>query len=369
VKLCTPFTDQAEIDEVAALLATGHLTQGPKVAEFEQAIARLLGAKHALATTSCTTALHLSLVALGVGPGDDVLVPDFTFPATANVVVHQGARPVLVDVRTDTYTIDVDDLERRITPRTRAIMPVHAFGLSADMDAIMSFARDRRLAVVEDSACALMARYRGRFCGTIGDLGCFSFHPRKSITTGEGGMIVTNDDDLAQRLAVLRSHGGVRGDLYLRFVEAGFNYRMSDIQAAVGVAQVRKLDWILNRRREIASEYTRVLGGVKEVTSPAEPEGYYHSFQSYVVMLGGSLDRDKVIAAMRRRSFETTLGTYALHVQPYFQRRWGSTPGDLPGSYRAFRQALTLPLFPQMDPDDPGHVAAALAESVNDAER
>ncbi len=366
MKLYVPQTDQSEIDEVSAVLTSGPLTQGPKVAEFEQAVARAVGAKHAVATTSCTTALHLSLVALGIGPGDEVLVPDFTFPATANVVVQQGARPVLVDVRTDTYTVDVGDIERRLTPRTRAIMPVHAFGLSADIDAITSLARDRRLAVVEDAACALMARCRGTACGTIGDLGCFSFHPRKSITTGEGGMIVTNDDALAQRLAVLRNHGGVRGDLYMQFEEAGFNYRMSDIQAAVGLAQIRKLDSILSRRRELAAEYSRILAGASGVTAPVEPEGFYHTFQSYVVMLDDSINRDRVIRLMRGRGVETTLGTYALHAQPYFQKRWGSTPGDLPGSYRAFRQSLALPLFPQMGPNDPQYVATALADSLSE---
>jgi dTDP-4-amino-4,6-dideoxygalactose transaminase len=362
-----PYTDEREIEEVARVLATGYLTQGPKVAEFEGMIARLIGSRYAFAMSSCTTALHLALVAEGIGPGDDVLVPDFTFPATANVVVQQGARPILVDVRTDTYNLNLGDLDARLTPGTRAIIPVHAFGLPADMAGLMEFARTHSLAVIEDAACALGAVYRNRFCGAMGDLGCFSFHPRKSITTGEGGMIVTDDESLAERIRLLRSHGGVRreGATYFEFEAAGFNYRMSDLQAAVGVAQMGKLEWVLQRKRELAGQLTALLGGgaVTGVTPPVEPEGCLHTYQSYVVMLDDALDRDGVIAAMRQRDIETTLGTYALHAQPYFRRSYGYTAGDLPGSHRVFRQSLTLPLYPQMEPGDLERIVEAL-ESV-----
>jgi perosamine synthetase len=366
VRLTVPYTDEREVEAVARVLATGYLTQGPKVAEFEGRIARLVGSRHAFAMSSCTTALHLALVALGIGPGDDVLVPDFTFPATANVVVQQGARPILVDVRPDTFNLDPGDLGARLTPRTRAIIPVHAFGLAADMAGVMEFAHRHGLRVIEDAACALGARYRGRFCGAIGDVGCFSFHPRKSITTGEGGMIVTDDDAVAARIRLLRSHGGVRpeGAAYLEFHAAGFNYRLSDLQAAVGVAQLEKLEWVLQRRRELAGRLTGLLGQVRGVTPPIEPEGCLHTYQSYVVLLDDALDRDRVIAAMGRRDIETTLGTYALHAQPFFREAYGYTAGDLPGSHRAFRQSLTLPLYPQMEPDDPERVVEALASAI-----
>lgn len=364
IRLYVPFVDDREVAEVAKVLATGYLTQGPKVAEFEQKVARLLGCRYAFAMSSCTTALHLALVALDIGPGDEVLVSDLTFPATANVVVQQRARPVLVDVRLDTYNMDVKDLEARITPRSRAVIPVHAFGLAADMDGILEVASRHHLAVIEDAACALMARYRGRMCGTMGDVGCFSFHPRKSITTGEGGMIVTDREDLAQRIALLRSHGGVREEFYFRFEEAGFNYRLSDLQAAVGVAQLAKLDWIIARKRELALWMGERLASIAGVTPPAEPEGYFHSYQSYVVMLDEGLDRDRVIAAMRRRGVETTLGTYALHAQPFFQKAYGYTSGELPNSYRIFRQSLTLPLYPQMTTEEMEYVLSALKESL-----
>jgi dTDP-4-amino-4,6-dideoxygalactose transaminase len=307
----------------------------------------------------------MSLVALGVGPGDEVLVSDFTFPATANVVLQQGARPVLVDVQRGTFTLDPGSLERLVTHRTRAVIPVHAFGLSADMDVVTRVARNHRLAVIEDAACALGAQHRGAMCGTLGDVGCFSFHPRKSVTTGEGGAVVTNRADVAQRLMTLRNHGGVRRGFYYEFEEAGFNYRMSDLQAAVGVAQMRRLDSLITRKRALASQLSQLLRDVEGVVPPVEPAGCFHTYQSYVVTLDEAVDRDRVIAAMRRRHIETTLGTYALHAQPYF-RQLGYSPGDLPGSYDSFRHSLTLPLYAQMAPRDLERVVENLVESLRE---
>lgn len=294
------------------------------------------------------------------------MVSDLTYPATGNVVIQQGAKPICVDVCLDTYAMDAKDLEARITPRSRAIIVVHPFGLSANMDAIMEVAHRYNLFVIEDAACALGSRYANRSCGTIGDLGCYSFHPRKSITTGEGGMIVTNNELFAKRIQVLRSHGGVRGDYYLRFDEAGFNYRLSDIQAAVGVAQMRKLDWLINGKRQLASQLTQMVSSIDHVTVPIEPEGCFHTYQSFVVMLDEGIVRDEVIAAMRKRQVETTLGTYAMHAQPVYQREFGYQPGDLPCSYRIFRQSLTLPLYPQMSEADLESVVDALDQSLKE---
>lgn len=350
--LTRPQTDEAELAEIAGVLASGYLTQGPKVEELEGMVAALVGTEHAFAVTSATTALHLSLVALGIGPGDEVLVPDFTFPATANVVVQQGATPVLVDIDLSTFSVDPHDLERRVTPRSRAIMPVHPFGLCADMDPILDVAERHGLAVVEDAACALGATYRGRQAGSMGLAGCFSFHPRKSITTGEGGMITTSDDALADRIKLLRSHGGVREHGRFRFEAAGFNYRLSDILAAVGVAQMRKLDSFLAARRRVAGWYDEALADIGRLQRPVTPEWGTHTYQSYVVLLDPSVDRDGVIASLRRDGIETTLGTYALHAQPFFSRTYELDPGDLPGSYRAFTGSLALPLhggMPQTD--------------------
>lgn len=362
IRLALPYTDEDELSEVAAVLATGYLTQGPKVQELEQAVARLVGAEHAFATTSATTALHLALAALGISQGDEVIVPDFTFPATANVVVQLGARPVLVDVDARTYSMEPEQLERHISARTRAIMPVHPFGLSADMDSLRSEADRRGIPIVEDAACALATTYRGVPVGGLGRAGCFSFHPRKSITTGEGGMIVTNDDVLADRISILRNHGGRRSSGRYRFEDAGFNYRLSDILAAVGVAQLRKLEWIIARRREVAALYDAALEDVPGVTPPWQPPWGGHVYQSYVTRLDGSIDRDAVIRGMAERGIETTLGTYALHAEPYFVRALGHAPGDLPNSWDAYRTTLTLPLYPQMSVAIVERVVHALAQ-------
>jgi perosamine synthetase len=369
IRLARPLIDDDELNEVAAVLASGYLAQGPKVGEFERAVADYVGAKHAFAMTSATTALHLALVVLDIGPGDEVLVPDFTFPASANVVVQQGARPILVDVDPATFTVDLHDLAAKITPRSRAIMPVHAFGLSADMAPLNVLAQAHGLAVVEDAACAIGTTYGGKHCGALGTIGCFSFHPRKVITTGEGGMITTDDDALAQRIALLRSHGGVRRDGRFTFEAAGFNYRMSDIQAAVGVAQLRKLDGLIARKRELAAQLTGLLDGLDGVTAPAVPAWGGHIFQAYVVLLDDGIDRDRVIELMREQGIETTLGTYALHAQPFFAREYGYELGDLPGSYRAFRQSLALPLYSQLTDQDMARIAQALRRSLDTVAR
>ena len=367
IRLALPETDADELAEIATVLESGYLTQGPKVVELERGVAELVSTKHAFATTSATTALHLALAALDVRAGDEVLVPDFTFPATANVVVQLGATPVLVDVDPRTFAIDVEDAAHRITPNTRAVMPVHPFGLSADMDRVTDLAQRHGIAVIEDAACALATTYHGRPVGAIGTAGCFSFHPRKSITTGEGGMIVTDDDVLADRIAVLRNHGGRRSEGRYRFEAAGFNYRLSDILAAVGVAQLRKLSSILERRRAIAAGYTAALRGLGGVTAPYEPTWGGHVFQSYVTTIDEGIDRDALIRFMAERGIETTLGTYALHAEPYFARTLGHAPGDLPNSWDSYRRTLTLPLYPQMSESTQSRVVATLADALAQA--
>lgn len=369
IPLALPYTDAAEVEAVAEVLVSGTLTQGPKVARFEEAIADLVGARHAVATTSATTALHLALAALEIGPDDEVLVPDFTFPATANVVVEQGARPVLVDIELATFTMDLEQAERAVTSRTRAIMPVHAFGLAADMTPLQALAARHGLAIVEDAACALGTTYYGTPVGALGTAGCFSFHPRKSITTGEGGMVTTDDADLAERLRLLRSHGGTRRGNRFTFEAAGYNYRLSDILAAVGLAQLEKLDWILERRREIAARYRDLLADVPGITPPLEPAWGGHVYQSFVVLLDASIDRDSIIATLANEGIETTLGTYALHCQPYFQRTYGYSSGDLPVSRSAFDQTLTLPLFVTMDGATQERVVDALLRAIGAVRR
>ena len=364
IRLARPYTDEAEVEEVRGVLASGQLSQGPKVAEFEALISARVGDRQAFATSSATTALHLTLAALEIGPGDEVLVPDFTFPATANVVVEQGAVPVLVEIDLETFGVNAADLEQKVTSRTRAIMPVHAFGLSADLAPVLEAAARHGLPVVEDAACALGATYRGRPCGGIGTAGCFSFHPRKSITTGEGGMITTGDEALATRIALLRSHGGIREHGRFTFEAAGYNYRLSDIQAAVGVAQMRKFDALLAARRRVAAWYDAELAGASGIRTPVAPDWAEHTYQSYVVLLDEALSRDRVIEQLRADGIETTLGTYALHAQPYFSRTLQMRAGDLPNSFRAFESSLALPLHAGIEQDDVSYVAERLQAAI-----
>lgn len=348
IPLVSPKINFQEIKkELKKILGSGILTKGPKVRQFEKMIAKYVGSKYAFATTSCTTALHLSLATLGIRQGDEVLVPDFTFPATANVVVQQGAKPIFVDIDLDTFNIDIKDLERKITKKTKAIIPVDAFGCPVDMISIIKIAKKYNLAVIEDAACALGAEYKGKKSGTMGDIGCFSFHPRKSITTGEGGMVVTNNEKLAQKIEILRNHGGVFNKKigFYKFERAGFNYRMTEIQALLGIHQMKNIERIINQKRKLAKIYFQKLANIKEIKVPKDTPFGKHSFQSYVILLDKKIDRNKVIQKMRKKGIETTLGTYALHAQPFFVKNYGYRPGELKNSFMAFNRTLALPFY------------------------
>jgi len=364
MRLNIPFFDERELEEIAKVLSTGYLTQGPKTAEFEQKVAKYIGCKYAFAMSSCTTALHLGLVVLGIKPGDEVLVSDFTFPATANVVVQLGATPVLVDIDLDTFTINIDDLNRKITTRTKAIIPVDAFGCAADYNPILKVAAENNLAVIEDAATALGTKYYDRYCGNLTTMGCFSFHPRKVITTGEGGMITTNDSALAEKIVLLRSHGGVKVGNWYQYEAAGFNYRLSDVQGAMGVAQMEKLPWLVERKRSLAKSLSERLASIPGICTPSEPKWGGHIYQSYVILVEENLDRNKIVEDMKVCGIETTLGTYALHDQPFFQREFGYKTGQLPVSHAAFTRTITLPLYPQMSHADIDLIAASLRSIV-----
>lgn len=348
-------------DELRAVIESGWLTTGPKIQEFERLIAETVGARHAITATSATTALHLVLAAAGIGPGDEVLVSDFSFPASANAVVQTGAVPVLVDCRPGAFDLDPADAAARVTSRTKAIMPVHPFGMPADIRAISALASRHSLLLVEDAACAIGAARDGLSCGGGMGAGCFSFHPRKLITTGEGGAVTTSDDALAARMRLLRSHGGTTGPAVgLQFVENGYNYRMSEVQAVLGIAQIKRLDAILADRRVTAARYRERLAGMNGVELPQFDSPGTGTFQSFVVMLDDGIDRDATVKRLRESGVETTLGTYAQHSHPAFAR-FGYRAGDLPHSLRAQRQSLTLPLLPGMRVGDIDTVVAALA--------
>jgi dTDP-4-amino-4,6-dideoxygalactose transaminase len=362
IRLAVPEIGDEEVQAVAAVLRTGFLVQGPAVQAFEERVAAKVGTRQAVAVSSGTAALHLALLALDVGPGDEVVVPGFTHPATANVVEQTGARPVLVDVDLDTFNVDPTAMARAIGARTKALLPVHLFGLPADMDRILAMAAERRVAVVEDAACALGASYDGRPCGSLGRVGCFSFHPRKVITTGEGGLLTTDDDALADRLRRLRNHGQVTERGRGRFLEAGLNYRMTDFQAALGLAQMDRLRGILERRAALARSYTAALHGWSGASTPVVAARAQPAWQSYVVLLREGVDRDAVQSRLHDAGVETTLGTYALTAQPHYRDH-----APLPRSLAAQQRSLSLPLHTRLSDQDVDRVVAALRRAVDES--
>lgn len=363
VPVTKPYFTAAEAEAVAKVLESGWVSQGPRVGEFEEVFAHYVGAKYAVATSSCTAALHLALVSLGIGEGDEVLVPAFTYVATANAVEYCRAKPVFVDIDLATFNMDCNQIKAKITRHTKAILPVHLFGLSADMDPIMEVARKHGLFVIEDAACAVGSRYKGRHVGIFGEAGCFSFHPRKIITTGEGGMITTDNAHLSERLRSLRSHAANVSDLERHtgrgfalpaFTELGYNYRMTDLQAVVGLTQMEKLEEILKRRIRIAEEYTVALGEVEWLRVPCVPPGWVHPFQSYVILIESEAphSRDEVAERLGSLGIATRQGTHAVHALGYYRDRYGLHPKDYPVAWSADRWTLTLPLFPQMTEDE-----------------
>lgn len=371
LRLSLPHLDETAIAAAADVLRSGMLVHGAQGNHFEAELQQWLGVKHAVLVSSGTAALHLALVALDIGPGDAVLVPDFTFPATANVVLLAGATPVLVDVDPRSYCVTPAALEAAIAawrgPQIlRAIMPVHEFGHPVDMAAVRSIARRHGLKMIEDAACAIGASEAGAFMGTLGDIGCFSLHPRKTLTTGEGGILTTNDDALAQRLRRLRSHGMERGPAGMAFHEAGFNYRLTDFQAAIGRTQLPHLAGWIESRRALAKRYREALAPLERaghLSLPAEHPG--HSWQTFMVVLADAIDRAAIIRALAERGIEANLGAQCVSAQPSFAAH--APVGGSPNANRLFRQGLALPFCEQYGAAEVEQVAAALAAVLETA--
>lgn len=369
IPLIKPDVTFSEVaDDIRKILESGRLTSGPYVRDFEAAFSEYIGVPYAVATTSATTALHMTLVAADIGPGDEVLVSDFTFPASGNVIVQTGATPVLVDNLPGSFALDLDRARSLVTESTRAIMVVHPFGQPVSADELRRFAEETGVWILEDAATAVAAQSAGTRCGAMGTAGAFSFHPRKILTTGEGGMITTRSKELYERLTVLRTHGSEPNGMDLTFTQNGFNYRMNEIQAAMGLAQLARIESIVEERRRIARIYVAHLGALETVTVPlcASPEEC--SFQSFVVLLADGVDRNRVIHAMKDAGIETTLGTYAMHAHPAFSR-FGYSPGDLQHAWTAQEQSLTLPLFAGMSENDIEFIVNALADAVAESAR
>lgn len=377
-----PYFGKEERAAVQEPLVSGWVVQGPKVAEFEAQFAEFTGAREAVATTSCTTALHLSVVALGLSPGDEVIVPAFTWVSTANVVEYQGATPVFCDIQLETFNIDPSLVESLITERTVGIMPVHLFGLPAPMREIQEIADRHGLWIVEDAACAFGTRVSGRHVGTFGEAGCFSFHPRKSITTGEGGILTTNDPALASKARSMRDHGASRSDFArhesrgsFRLADydvLGFNYRMTDLQGALGCAQMQRADFILSERARLAHGYQEKLQGLRWLCLPEEGEAEDHGWQAFVTTfapeeptLANSRElcekRNQLMLKLEDEGIATRPGTHAVVETGLYSSLYDLKPEQFPNAHLAAALSLALPLFPGMTEADLDRVADALA--------
>jgi dTDP-4-amino-4,6-dideoxygalactose transaminase len=378
IPLLRQWLGEEEIQAVAEVLRSGWICQGPKVMEFEQALAGWIGVKQGVATNACTSSLHLALHLSGVRAGDEVIVPSFTCMATANAIHHAGARPVFADIDPQTFNIDARSAEQAITTRTKALLVVHQIGLPADISAFQELAHRKNLAIVEDGACSLGATYRGRRVGALGSPTCFSFHPRKMITTGEGGLIATDDAELARKARVLRSTGAsssdlerhrAKGTLVQQYAEVGYNYRMTDLQAAIGLVQLRKLDAMVRERAAQAKHYDAQFRDVEEVETPYVPEGSTHAYSSYLVRLRDHcpVDRDDLLSLLASAGISCRVGIQPLHHEPFYREEWGQTV--LPHTEEAARNTLFLPIFPGLRTDQQDQVVSAIKNAMVAAKR
>lgn len=397
-----PYFDEEEFLLISDSLNSGWVAQGPKVTAFEKEVAAHEGVAEGVATTSCTTSLHLAMVAQGLGEGMDAIAPAFTFVATENAITMTGATPVMVDIDRETFNIDVNALQKIIEDQyilkgdqllnkksgnvLWGIVPVHEFGLCCDIYSINRMAKEYHLQVIEDAACALGAKIGETHQGAFGNTSCVSFHPRKSITTGEGGMILTDDTVLARRMRELRTHGSTvsadardksHGFLLPEFPEAGYNYRMTDIQGAMGLAQIKKLDYIIGEKRKAAANYNDLIAkNLPEFIMPVEPEGYFHTYQSYVCMLNenylgfssieaGGNYRNALLQKLEEMGIATRQGTHAVHTLGYYKNKFGYLPEDYDNAYACDRLSITLPLYVGMTIEDQEYIVDMIRKTMN----
>ena len=371
IQISQPSLGEDEWQAMRDPLFSGWVTQGPKVKEFEKLFAERHQVKHAIAVSNCTTALHLALLAAGVKEGDEVIVPAFTWVATANAVLYCNAKPVFVDVDPATFNINPSRIKDKITPKTKAIIPVHLFGLCAEMDEIKKAASG--LKIIEDGACAAGAAYKGKPAGSLGNLGCFSFHPRKSVTTGEGGMITTNDDALAHKVDVLRNHGasvseeqrhkGPKPYILPDFEVMGFNYRMTDLQGAVGIVQIKKLDQYINERQKWAEYYNQSFKDIPWIQTPRYSSDFKHGWQSYVLFIDekkSPMMRNDIMEYLQQKGISTRPGTHAVHMLSFYSEKYGIQPSEFKGAEAANNYSMSIPLHNKMTAEDYDYVANAI---------
>ena len=369
IPLAKPYFDSEELKEIDKVLKSGWVSKGPEAAMFESMVARYVGVKHGVAVVNCTAALHLSLLSLGIKKGDEVLVSDFTFPATGHSVLYCGAKPVFVDVLPDTYNIDPSQVEGLITARTKAVIPVHAFGQPARMDEVMKIAREHDLKVIEDGACSLGATFRGKQTGSFGDLGCYSFHARKGISTGEGGMVVGSDDatvDMVRYLSVFGMKTAWEREVanectIPEFSDVGYNYKLSDVLAALGVVQMKKLDAIIEGKRALARQFDERLEAVTKLKKPFEAKGAKHIYQSYVAVVEKGINRNRLISELKKRGVQAQIGTYACHVQPVY-----ASSQICPVSKDLMDRSLALPFYYKMRDNEVSFIFDALKGALGE---
>jgi perosamine synthetase len=370
-----------EAQAVAEIVRSGWLTMGPKTVEFEQRFAEYIGVRHAIAVSSCTAAMHLALEAVGIKPGDEVLVPTLTFAATAEVVRYLDAVPILVDSDPTFFNISAKDAARKITARTRAILPVHFAGHPCEMDSIQELADGHGLAIVEDAAHALPARYQGKMIGTLSRATAFSFYATKTLTTGEGGMVTTNEDFIAERVRLMRLHGMSR-DAWKRYsgegtwryevLEAGFKYNFTDMQAALGLVQLAKCDRMRERRQAIAEEYTRTLSASESFRTPCVARDVEPAWHLYYILLEENslrIGRDQFIQELQDRGIHTSVHFIPLHEHPYYQKLGGHRTGDFPTAEDYFARCISLPIYPGMTSQDVESVIGSLEEVAREFKR
>lgn len=381
IPITKPFFGPEEFRAVQLPLESGWVVQGSFVKKFEEMFSSFSGATFSIATTSCTSALHIAVAVLGLKAGDEVIVPAFTWVSTPNVVEYMGAKPMFCDIDLGTFNIDTGQIERLITPKTVGIIPVHLFGLCADLNPILEIAKKHQLWVVEDAACGFGAYYHGKHAGTFGEMGCFSFHPRKSITTGEGGMITTAKSEIDRLSRMLRDHGASRTDLDRNASKSGFllsdynhlgyNYRMTDIQGALGCAQMERAKWILEEKSKRARLYDQMLENMNWLKIPAVPDGYIHGYQAYVCLFQPeaptlrnaeqlSRKRNDLMRRLEEKGIATRQGTHAPVIQGYYVEKYGLRPDQFSKAYLADRLSLTLPLYVQMTKVEQEMVCQAL---------
>ena len=371
------FVDDDDIREVREVLISDWLTTGPKVEEFEKAFARVVGAKEAVAVSSGTAALHAAMFAAGVGPGDEVIVPAMTFAASANCVVFQGGKPVFADVDPETLLVDPQDVEKKITSNTKAVIGVDYAGQPCDYDGLREVTYRHGMKLVDDACHALGGSYKGRPVGSLGDLNTFSFHPVKHITTGEGGMIATEDSGLAERMRIFRNHGitsdhrqrEVAGSWYYEMVGLGYNYRITDIQCALGLSQLKKLPRFLARRRQIAAQYDEAFGAIPEIQPLRKSREILHAYHLYVVKTsfpGRKDGRAEFFRRMREKGIGVNVHYIPVHLHPFYQKRFGTVSGLCPVAEAEYEKIISLPIYPGMDDEDVGKVITAVKNTLKE---